>query len=120
MIPQLEAGILLSQKTLEEMWNRSQSCQGMKALEGWFLCLANEASLDWTGLPGLNSYNVRDMMRWSLEGSLFFNNNTYESVGGPIQGTARLPITYGQMLDDHLFYQQLAVDTHQGEVPKIL
>jgi len=120
MVPLSEAGMLLSHKALEQMWQTNSCRDTTTTVLNWCTCLVNEASFDWTGLSGLNSFSVRDMMRCSLDGSLFTSRKqTYESVNGPIQGTARLPITYGKM-DEDLFYQQLAVDSHRGRVPKIL
>lgn len=126
MVPIAEAGILLTQKAVEEVWEspETRSCGEtgtVTSIENWTVCLAKN-SFVWTTLPGLNPYNAREIVRYALERSLFNTslNKTYESVGGAIMGTARLPITYGNMVDDDLFYHQLAVETNQGKVPKIL
>ena len=89
------------------------------------------ASFEWTPMPGLNPYDVRTTMRAALERTLFADdvddadgrplfNSTYGSVGGAIMGTARLPVTYGNMVEEGMFHDQLAVDTRRGRVPKIL
>lgn len=124
-VPDEEAGILFTSQALELAWGDGNTCSASNSassFDAWAACLATgENAFVWTGLPGLNTLNPRELMRYALEGTLFSGslNRTYSSVGGAIAGTARLPITYGNM-DDELFYHQLAVDTHRGEVPKIL
>lgn len=122
MVPIAEAGILFTQVALKEAWEdpKTHSCWDAASIEDWSACLA-QSSFVWKGLPGLNPYSSREIVRYALERSLFRSlDQTYKSVGGAIMGTARLPITYGNMVDDDLFYHQLYADTNQGRVPKIL
>lgn len=123
-VPMEDAGILFTTKALKEIWEdpETKACSGasMTSTDDWTVCLAKN-SFVWSSLPGLNPYNPREIVQYALDGSLFAGrNSTYQSVGGPIMGSARLPITYGNMADDDIFYHQLAVDTNQGKVPKIL
>lgn len=114
-IPMPHAGFLLSFRALEEMWARP-CLWDTEAFHEWCACQA----VKWTGLQGLHPCSVRDVMKWALDGSLFRDKSEiYESVGGPIQGVARLFITNSQLTFD-AFYQQLAVDTRKSKVPKIL
>ena len=124
-VPLLEAGILLTHQGLAEIWDSpdAKSCWDKDSLLDWTACnQAVDTTLTWSSMAGLNPMNVRDMMRQSLEGPLFNDtaiSHLYDSVGGPLRGTARLPITYANMTLE-LFNDQLAVDTNQGKVPKIL
>jgi len=138
-VPLPEAGILFTRRGLAELWesphvkscwndndnkDNDEETSTASAVMDWASCtqVADE-TLTWSPMAGLNPLNVRDMMRQSLEGPLF-NDTTishlYDSVGGPLRGAARLPITYGNMANLDLFHEQLAVDTHRGKVPKIL
>lgn len=119
--PLIEAGIVFTRLGLAEMWaERTSTCWDGESISDWSTCLWNRASLKFSSLPGLNSISGSEMMKQALEGTLFRDErHMYDSVSGPVQGTARLPITYGNM-SDQMFYDQLAVDNHHGGIPKIL
>ena len=119
----LDAGVILTEKSITMLRKYAKDRVQPPVRKSFSHVLQQFAKiekLEWKSLGGLHPYNVTSVLDRILDARLF-KDIFYERVeGGVMAAIARLPISFGETIDDQLFQLQLAADTRKGSVPRIL